>query len=283
MGAEPGVTGLFITDLNLPGIDGFDLIRICRKAHPDMPVMATTGYTGAHYQEEAFRAGASDLMTKPLDKDDFLVRVEKLIGGRGIAETQEESILAVGGLVGDAEMGCGGSLAEWAAQGKSVFILPIYGDEMDPTGAGLAGARAAAAILGAEAIIDDVAMADTGQRMTLVERIVQEHTPEVLYLPTMDDEHPARREAFRIAKAVSSEVPVVLGYQTATTGLDFKPDRYVDVSNEMIQKMEALAAYHGAGASRLDLAPRMAQAYARYWGRFNKFTEVEAFEILKGD
>ena len=50
----------------------------------------------------------------------------------------------------------------------------------------------------------------------------------------------------------------------------------------MVMKMAALAAYQAAGAGRLDLAPRMAQAYARYWGRFHNFTEVEAFEILRG-
>ncbi len=274
---------LFITDLNLPGMDGFELIRLCHKVSPDVPIMATTGYTGAHYQEEAFRSGASDLMTKPLDKEDFLNRVAKLVGGTGTTGPEAPAVLAIGGLVGDAEMGCGGSLAEWAANGKAVYIVPIWGDEMDASGAGLTGARAAASILGATAIIDEVAMEDTGRRMTLVERLVEEHNPDILYMPTMDDDHPARREAFRIAKAVGSTVPLVLGYQTCTTGPDFRPGRYVDISEEMMVKMEALAAYHEAGAGRMDLAPRMAQAYARYWGRLNKFTEVEAFEILKDD
>ena len=80
---------ILVTDLNLPGIDGFELIRICRQILPDTPVMAITGYTGAHYQEEAFRAGASDLMTKPLEKDEFLVRTAKLVGERGTASSDE--------------------------------------------------------------------------------------------------------------------------------------------------------------------------------------------------
>jgi len=273
---------LFITDLNLPGTDGFALIRICREVHPDVPVMATTGYTGAHYQEEAFRAGSSDLMTKPLDKEEFLNRVDKLLGPRADLAPKGASILAIGGLVGDVEMGCGGSLVEWATQGKTVYVAPLCGDELDASGAGLTGAREAATLLGVHAVIDEAAMEDTTRRVGLVEQLVRECNPEVMYVPAMDDNHPARREAFRIAKAASGNVPVVLGYQTATTGLDFRPVRYVDISNEMMVKMEALAAYQAAGASRLDLGPRLAQAYARYWGRLNKFTEVEAFEILKG-
>ena len=59
---------LLITDLNLPGIDGFDLCRIAKTVNPSLPILAVTGYTGAHYQEEAFRAGATDLLLKPLDQ-----------------------------------------------------------------------------------------------------------------------------------------------------------------------------------------------------------------------
>ena len=49
-----------------------------------------------------------------------------------------------------------------------------------------------------------------------------------------------------------------------------------------VAKMEALTAYQNAGERRVDLRPRMAQAYARYWGRLREFSEVEAFEKLDG-
>jgi CheY-like chemotaxis protein/glutaredoxin len=274
---------LFITDLNLPGVNGFELIRISKKAHPDLPVMATTGYTGAHYQEEAFRAGASDLMTKPLEREDFLDRVAKLVGTEEGSPPPppppQGSILAVGGMVGDAEMGCGASLAHWASQGKSVYILPMFGLDSDPDGLGIECARAAAPLLGATAILEDAALEDTTERVSLVKRLLQEHSPEVVYVPSEDDNHPARREAFRIVKAMSSSVPVILAYQTATTGAGFLPARFVDTADDLVAKMEALSAYQDCG--RPDLAPRMAQAYARYWGRLEMFTEVEAFEVLK--
>ena len=60
---------LLITDLNLPGLDGFELCRLAKANHPGLPVLAVTGYTGAHYQEQAFRAGASELLTKPLERN----------------------------------------------------------------------------------------------------------------------------------------------------------------------------------------------------------------------
>jgi hypothetical protein len=73
----------------------------------------------------------------------------------------------------------------------------------------------------------------------------------------------------------------VLAYETATTGLAFTPSIFNDVHAEMVIKMEALAAYQAVGAPRVDLRPRMAQAYARYWGRFRDFTEVEAFQQVR--
>ena len=38
---------LLITDLNLPGTDGFEVIRAAKERDPSIPVLATTGYTGA--------------------------------------------------------------------------------------------------------------------------------------------------------------------------------------------------------------------------------------------
>lgn len=271
---------MVITDLNLPGMDGFDVIRVAQETHPEIPVLATTGYTGTAYQEQAFRAGATDLMDKPLDREEFLSRVENLLGARARAGSPT-SVLAVGGLVGDVEMGCAGALLEARKTRKEVLIVPLCTDETTDPEAALRGARAAAEMLGARIYVEEAAMQDTRSRVSLVELAVRELDPGTVYLPAMDEDHPARREAFRIAKAATTQVPRVLGYQTATTGLDFRPTAFQDVGEHMIQKMESLAAYQAAGAGRPDLSPRMAQAYARYWGRFHQFGEHEAFEVIR--
>lgn len=269
---------LLVTDLNLPGLDGFELCRLAKAAQPALPVLAVTGYTGAHYQEQAFRAGATDLLTKPLNKEEFVAKVAELTGlGHQVGRTH---ILAVGGLVGDAEMGCGGSLLHHQKDRADIHIVPLCRDELDPTGLGLDGARRAAAAMGAHLVLDDVALDDTQRRTALLERLIRDLRPQVVYIPAMDDVHPSRREAFRIGKLATGQVSTVLGYQTATTGMDFRPTRFREVGDVMMEKLEALTAYQEVGLSRPDLAPRMAQAYARYWGRLERFTEVEAFETV---
>jgi CheY-like chemotaxis protein len=271
---------LLITDLDLPGLDGFELCRIARSVDPKLPILALTGYTAVHFQEEAFRAGATELLSKPLQRDQLKAAVAGLVGiGEGPTRS---AVLAVGGLVGDVEMGCGGTLRKHAVGGAEVVIAPLCRDEMDDAGRGLAGAGRAAEILGARSVIDEAALDDTERRMAIVERLLADLRPRIVFLPAMDDSHPARREAFRIVKAATGTVPSVLAYQTATSGLDFRPSRFEDVSEQIIDKMEALTAYMDAGANRLDLAPRMAQAYARYWGRLHRFAEVEPFEVIRG-
>ncbi len=270
---------LLITDLNLPGIDGFELTHLARSLEQPVPVLAITGYTSPHYAESAFRAGVDELLMKPLDKEEFLVKVRELIGD--VAAPRRRAVLAVGGLVGDVEMGCGATLTGAGEAGEDVVVLPLCRDETDAAGSGVAAARRAAELLGIRIIVDEAAMDDTSRRVALVESVVRDLEPETVFLPAMDDAHALRREAFRIGKMVTSTVPVVLCYQTATTGLEFRPQRFQDVGDRMIRKMEALATYQDLGAARVDLAPRLAQAYARYWGRFAKFSEVEAFEIIR--
>ena len=278
---QQGEWDLLLTDLNLPGLDGFELCRMAKAASPGMPVLAVTGYTGAHYQEQAFRAGASDLLQKPLNATDLIRKVNELTGSTNVKE--RATVLAVGGLVGDVEMGCGGALLNHQLAKAEVVIVHLCRDDLDPGNLALAGAARAAEVIGAKVIVDEVALDDTQRRVVLLERVVRDLQPRIVYIPAMDDAHPARREAFRIGKGAAAPVPSLYAYQTATTGPGFTPTHFEEVGNVLAQKLEALQAFREAGARRPDLSPNMAQAYARYWGRLHRFTEVEPFEVLRNE
>ena len=94
---------LVITDLNLPGKDGYELIRLVKETSPDVPVIATTGYTAPHYHEQAYRTGADDLAVKPLDRDDFLKKVLAAVGMEAELAPRTSVVLAIGALPGDVE------------------------------------------------------------------------------------------------------------------------------------------------------------------------------------
>src|SRR5688500_11783229 len=89
---------LVITDLNLPGMDGYDLIRLIKAKTPDLPMLAITGYTANHYTEQAYRAGANHVMVKPVDRDEFVKRVMELVGAQADPPPRAPVVLAIGSL-----------------------------------------------------------------------------------------------------------------------------------------------------------------------------------------
>lgn len=272
---------LLVTDLNLPGTDGFTVIRAMRARFPHVQILVTTGYTQPHYEEQALRAGADQVMIKPLSQNDFVSRVWAMTEeSEAPSENGDAVILAFEGRLGDAEMGCGGTLMRASDGDASVVLIPILQSADDTSQAELKAASIASDILGVEFRVDRTLFGDLLGQRDLIERTINELRPTTVYLPAPDDRDSSRFEASQICRKAAAEVDEVFGYETATTGLDFTPSHFVDVRAQMVMKLEALAAYQSMGASRVDLRPRMAQAYARYWGRFQDFTEVEAFEQI---
>lgn len=274
---------LLVTDLNLPGVDGFGVIKAFRAKYPRAPILVTTGYTQAEYEEHALRAGADHVLIKPLNQDEFVARVQSMVAkGQEPVAGEPTVVLAVEGRLGDAEMGCGGTLMGEIAKGHTVLIIPICGSPDSATPEELKAASIAANVLEVELRVDRTLFGNDAAQKDLLERTLNELRPGTVYMPAPDDRDPSRKAAAEITRAATMEVGRVLAYETATTGLDFTPAVFNDVRAEMVLKMEALAAYQAVGAPRVDLRPRMAQAYARYWGRFRDFTEVEAFELVRG-
>jgi two-component system, NtrC family, response regulator HydG len=273
---------LLVTDLNLPGTDGFAIIRTLRAKSSTIPILVTTGYTQAQYEEQALRAGADQVMIKPLSHNDFVARVGSMVErAQSPEQVGEDVVLAIEGRLGDAEMGCGGTLMRAAEGGAKVVVIPILPTEDEGTQPELKAASVAATILGLDFRVDRTLFGNPSAQNDLIHRTIDELRPTAVYLPAPDDRDPGRSEASAVGRAATVEVKKVFGYETATTGLDFTPTHFVDVRSQMVMKMEALAAYQSAGAPRVDLRPRMAQAYARYWGRFKDFTEVEAFQLIR--
>ena len=70
---------LLITDLRLPGMSGFDLVRRVRRLHPSLPVIMITAYTSDQRQQEAADLGIFRYFRKPLDTDELLAAIHDLL------------------------------------------------------------------------------------------------------------------------------------------------------------------------------------------------------------
>lgn len=82
---------LVITDLRLGGEDGMTLVSDVKKHHSDTPVLVITGYATPNTAVEAVRAGAVDLLTKPVIDDELLLAIDRAMNQRKI-EAENETL-----------------------------------------------------------------------------------------------------------------------------------------------------------------------------------------------
>ena len=58
---------LILSDINMPGMSGLEMLPRARRARPDVPVIMITAYGDADTRRKAIEGGAAGLLTKPLD------------------------------------------------------------------------------------------------------------------------------------------------------------------------------------------------------------------------
>jgi DNA-binding NtrC family response regulator len=77
---------LVVSDVKMPGIDGFQLARHVRERYPDTDVILTTAFGNIKQAVEAMKIGASDYITKPFQPEVIRHVSEKLIERRRLLE-----------------------------------------------------------------------------------------------------------------------------------------------------------------------------------------------------
>ena len=79
-----------ITDLRMPGLSGLDLLRRASAINSETPVIVITAYGDLDTAVEAMRAGAFDYITKPFNREEILMTVEKALAfGAAVSENRQ--------------------------------------------------------------------------------------------------------------------------------------------------------------------------------------------------
>lgn len=68
-----------VTDVNMPGSNGFELLRVIRQRHPEVVVIIITGYGTIESAVEAIKMGAYDYLTKPIIDDEIRLTIERAL------------------------------------------------------------------------------------------------------------------------------------------------------------------------------------------------------------
>ena len=77
--ADPMQCDLLVTDFNMPGYSGVDLLRDVRLIRPTLPVALASGYVTPEIERDALAAGARALIHKPNDVDELCSTVQQLL------------------------------------------------------------------------------------------------------------------------------------------------------------------------------------------------------------
>jgi DNA-binding NtrC family response regulator len=75
---------IVITDVNMPGSDGFELLRLMKQRYAETVTIMITGYGTIDSAVEAIKMGAYDYLTKPIHDDEFLLVVERALNQRSL-------------------------------------------------------------------------------------------------------------------------------------------------------------------------------------------------------
>jgi len=95
---ESGSFDLIITDINLPGINGYDLCKSIRSRNQHIPVIMLTALGAMDDKIEGFDAGADDYLVKPFEFKELLVRLRALLKRTMNQQLPAGNILKVAGL-----------------------------------------------------------------------------------------------------------------------------------------------------------------------------------------
>jgi CheY-like chemotaxis protein len=76
-GVEPSLI-VILSDINMPGMDGLELLAEIKQRRPDLPVMMVTAYGDDERRRRATELGAAEFIAKPVDFDQLKAQLRQL-------------------------------------------------------------------------------------------------------------------------------------------------------------------------------------------------------------
>ncbi|PPG35685.1 hypothetical protein C5E10_02815 [Pseudoclavibacter sp. RFBG4] len=278
---------LVLTDVELPGANGLEVLGSLREIKPDLPVVVMTAHASVEYAVRALRDRADEFLQKPIPGALLVSTVQRLVEAARAkrARSPRRRVLAIGAHPDDVEIGVGGTLAAHAAAGDSIVILTLSrggrgGDAADRQHESLASAES----LGARLFLEDLtdtAIPNNDPTVGIIERVIAETDPTIVYTHSRNDRHQDHRAVHEATLVASRRVASVACYQSPSSTIDFRPTRFVTVDGFTDMKLGLLAQFASQADIRDYLAPDFVLSAARYWSRFGTGTYSEPLEVIR--
>jgi two-component system, NtrC family, response regulator HydG len=277
---------LVLTDVEMPGMTGIELLGQLRERAPQLPVAVLTAHPSVDYAVQALRNSADEFLEKPIKPDRLVAVVAGLVAkGRAAREAARQSVLAIGAHPDDVEIGAAGTLLAHRRMGHEVSILTLSRGArggVEDTRAG--ESQLAAKVIGATLFHEDLrdtSISEGDPTIGVISRIVAEVRPTVIYTHSLHDVHQDHRNTHRAALVAVRGVGRVYCFQSPSATVDFRPSRFVPIDDQLEGKLAAIHAFASQVEIRAYLEPDLISANARYWSRYCETRFAEPFEVVR--
>jgi LmbE family N-acetylglucosaminyl deacetylase len=269
---------LIITDIELPGMSGLELVMKLKSAQPHVATLILTGHRSFDNAVEAIRVGADDFLTKPVDRRTLIEKIDELVALSARRKAASSSaVLAIGAHPDDVEVGAGGTLLSHVAQDHAVSTLVLTGGETVPADRAREASRAAE-LMGVRLFhvnLADSSVSEGGATIAEITRVIEELSPDTIYAPSAHDLNPDHRNVHHAAMVAARRVPRVF------STVEFRPTRFVPVDEFMDRKLAVIRSYTSQVKQRRYLDAELLRATSRYWSRYGHSRFVEPFEVAR--
>lgn len=283
--AHTELVDILITDINLPGMSGLDLARQLRALAPERATILMTAEETVERALAAVRLHVDDLLFKPVSRDALLSTVLKARNRQlALRRAPQRVVMAIGAHPDDVEIGCGGTLLAHRQAGDRVVVLTLSRGRKGGNAETRAEESARAALgLDAElmlADLEDTRISEGPETIAVISQAIALHGPSILYTHTLHDVHQDHRNVHRATLVAARGVRSIFCYQSPSSTIDFHPTCFVDISQQLDQKLAVLRVFESQ-ADRRYLAPELLRATAYYWSRFGSSTAAEPLEVIR--
>ena len=277
---------LVLTDVEMPGMTGHELVQQLRRLRPGLHVAVITSHASLDNAVQALREEASEFLEKSAPPDELVASISALVAkGRAERLASRQSVLAIGAHPDDVEIGAAGALLAHRAMGHDVSILTLSRGARGGTGSTRAGESEMAALaLGATLYLEDLQDTRIGEgdpTIGAISRVVESVRPTVVYTHSLHDVHQDHRNTHRAAMVAARQVRRVYCFQSPSATVDFRPRRFVTIDEQLERKLLAIQAFASQTQVRTYLEPSLIESTARYWSRFGDGRFAEAFEVVR--
>ncbi|RIJ78411.1 response regulator [Nakamurella silvestris] len=277
-----------ITDIELPGMTGLELVGKLRQDFPDLPIVVMTAHASVDYAVSALRSQVDEFLIKPVPGPELLAKVTALVEKARASKTPQlpvRTILAIGAHPDDVEIGVGGTLAAHRAAGDRVVILTLSrgarGGEVEHR---QHESLSAAELIGARLFLEDLEdtrISPTDPTVGIIERVCAEVQPHIVYTHSKNDRHQDHRAVFEAASVATRRVPTFASFESPSVTVDFRPNRFVPIDDFTDTKLALLQCFQSQASIRDYLEPDFVLATARYWSRFGGGKACEPLEVVR--